>query len=659
MTTLLVARPICHSPLRRSLLLIIFAPLRRRLVHTSEQPAIRPIFLLLSTCAFLLAGPLATQGAPTNFVNTGSLATPRVGHTATLLPNGKVLVAGGSPYAGAELYDPASGTWTATGSLNKGYSYDTATLLPNGMVLVTGEVVTFVPPLHRRFSAIAELYNPATGTSAATGIPVTATRLDTATLLAGGRVLAVAGASAERYDPASGTWAATGSLVIARSRYTATLLLNGKVLVVGGDGVGGPIASAELYDPASGTWSATGSLVTARDAHTATLLPNGKVLVAGGYSNGVLASAELYDPASGTWSATGSLATARFLHTATLLPNGKVLVAGGENNTPPFSTSAELYDPASGTWSATGSLNTARAYGDTATLLPNGKVLVAGGLGLSDSPLASAELYYTAQLDTTQPLLNISVRARVVTQDEVLIGGFIITGAQDKTVLIRGIGPSLTTFGIAMPLADPTLELHDHTSALITSNDNWRDSQQSQISATGLAPSSDSESVILATLAPGAYTAVLRGKAMTIGTGLVEVYDVDRNPNTQITNLSGRGFVGTGDDVMIGGTIFPDSPSTAYRILVRAIGPSLASMGVANPLLDPTLSLYDANGNVIVINNNWTDSQTSDIAATGLAPTDAREAAVIVTLPGGAYTAIVRGVNRTTGVGLVEIFNLH
>src|SRR5438874_1913565 len=256
-------------------------------------------------------------------------------------------------------------------------------------------------------------------------------------------------------------------------------------------------------------------------------------------------------------------------------------------------------------------------------------------------------------------LLNISTRARVLTQDEVLIGGFIITGAQDKTVLIRGIGPSLTTFGIAMPLADPTLELHDHTSALIVSNDNWRDSQQSQISATGLAPSSDSESVILATLAPGAYTAVLQGKAMTTGTGLIEIYDVDQNPNTQIANLSARGFVGTGDDVMIGGTIFRGSPSAAYRILVCAIGPSLSSMGVVTPLLDPALSLYVANGSIITTDDNWKDFQRSEIAATGLAPTDDRESAIIVTLPAGAYTAIVRGVNGTTGVGLVEVFNLH
>src|SRR5438874_1565392 len=539
---------------------------RHYLFGISGWLSLRSALLLVSTAAALLGAPLATHGGPVNFVITSSLATARNGHTATLLPNGKVLIAGGrngnSGLASAELYDPASGTWSATGSLATARAFHTATLLPNGKVLVAG----------------------------------------------GGNN------SAELYDPASGTWSATGSLATARAIHTATLLPNGKALIAAGQGSIAPfgIAWGGVNEPACGTGSATGSLVAARFAHTAAVLPTSGVLVAGGEggSQSVLASAELYDPASGTWSATGSLVFARWTHTATLLPNGKALVAGG------FSS-------------------------------------------FSGGELASAELYNMSQLDTTQPLLNISTRARVLTQDEVLIGGFIITGAQDKTVLIRGIGPSLTTFGIAMPLADPTLELHDHTSALIVSNDNWRDSQQSQISATGLAPSSDSESVILATLAPGAYTAVLRGKAMTTGTGLVEVYDVDQNPNTQIANLSARGFVGTGDDVMIGGTIFHGSPGTAYRILVRAIGPSLSRMGVASSLLDPALSLHDANGNVIVTDDNWKDSEESEIAATGLAPTDDRESAIVATLPGGAYTAIVRGVNGTTGVGLVEVFNLH
>ena len=252
---------------------------------------------------------------------TGSLAKGRYDHTATLLPSGKVLVAGGyarpRPYelASAELYDPASGTWTATGSLAHARTLHTATLLQNGMVLVAGGYGK-----QKNFR------------------------------------------SAELYDPTSGSWFATGRLGTSRARHTATLLPDGKVLVVGGNLSIRPfsyLASAELYDPASGTWTATGSLATGREYHTATLLPNGMVLVAGGFNGSELASAELYDPASGTWTATESLPTVRRIHTAALLPNGKVLVAGGYALGGALA-SAELYDPASGTWTATGSLDTAR-----------------------------------------------------------------------------------------------------------------------------------------------------------------------------------------------------------------------------------------------------------------------------------------------------------
>src|SRR5207253_8464643 len=190
-----------------------------------------------------------------------------------------------------------------------------------------------------------------------------------------------------------------------------------------------------------------------------------------------------------------------------------------------------------------------------------------------------------------------------------LIGGFIIDGAQNKTVLLRGIGPSLASFGIMMPLADPVLELHGHSGALISSNDNWQDTQRSQILNTGLAPANNLESALIATLAPGAYTAIVRGKNMTTGTALVEIYDIDQNANAEITNLSARGFVGTGDDVMIGGLIVRGNTSAAARILVRAMGPSLGAMGVSGPLSDPTLSLRDGNGNVVATNDNWKDPQ--------------------------------------------------
>jgi Galactose oxidase, central domain/Dockerin type I domain/Kelch motif len=325
---------------------------------------------------------------------TGSLHTARNKHTATLLQNGMVLVAGGIGSLGvhltsAELYDPASGTWTATGSMGTARCEHTATLLPSGKVLVAGGYNG--PAL-----SSAELYDPASGTWTATGSMRDERGEHTATLLPSGKVLVVGGfdlssawRSGELYDPVTGTWTATGSLGTARYDHTATLLPNGQMLVASGTGSDfRPLRSAELYDPTSGTWTATGSLVAARGRHTATLLPNDKVLVTGGFNG--LSSAELYDPASGTWSATGSMGTARFVHTATLLPNGEVLVAAGYNFDDGYLSSAELYDPASGTWTATGSMGTARGE-HTATLLPNGKVLVAGGS--NGVPLSSAELY--------------------------------------------------------------------------------------------------------------------------------------------------------------------------------------------------------------------------------------------------------------------------
>jgi N-acetylneuraminic acid mutarotase len=361
------------------------------------------IFLILFS---LVAAVVQAQN---NFTNTGSLITGRQIHTATLLPNGLVLVTGGETLtngrlASAELYNPATGTWTTTGSLANARDYHTATLLPNGMVLVTGGVDTNGNKL-----ASAELYNPATGTWTATGSLATARNGHTATLLPNGMVLVTGGynggylASAELYNPATGTWMATGSLATARDGHTATLLPNGLVLVVGGmnnDNIENPVlASAELYNPATGTWTNTGSLNLARDGHTATLLPNGTVLVAGGinYYSDLLATCELYNPAAGAWTTTGSLATWRIGPTATLLPNGTVLAAAGANVATSGGSngdlaSAELYNPATGTWTTTGSLATARAY-HTATLLPNGTVLIAGGHDTNGNVLASAELY--------------------------------------------------------------------------------------------------------------------------------------------------------------------------------------------------------------------------------------------------------------------------
>ncbi|OFW42315.1 MAG: hypothetical protein A3J28_14945 [Acidobacteria bacterium RIFCSPLOWO2_12_FULL_60_22] len=370
----------------------------------------------VSAIAFLcLAGTARAQSG--TFIPTGSMSSARVNHTATLLPNGKVLLVGGvasiSPppvviLASAELYDPATGTFTATSSMGTPRVAHTATLLPNGKVLIAGGErggSYLINPL-----ASAELYDPTTGTFSPTGSMSVSRNDFTATLLPNGKVLVAGGisggspvlSSAELYDPATGTFTLTGSMGIDRYEHTATLLPTGAVLVAGGYTFTGgftTLATAELYDPATGTFRAAGFMTAARACYTATLLPNGTVLVAGGsfaaigHNATAIASAELYDPATGTFRATGSMSTVRACHTATLLLNGEALVVGGGNDRD-LLTSAELYDPGAGAFHATGS-TTGQGAGHTATLLANGRVLVAGGWNpsLPNTVLASAELY--------------------------------------------------------------------------------------------------------------------------------------------------------------------------------------------------------------------------------------------------------------------------
>jgi uncharacterized protein GlcG (DUF336 family) len=257
-----------------------------------------------------------------------------------------------------------------------------------------------------------------------------------------------------------------------------------------------------------------------------------------------------------------------------------------------------------------------------------------------------------------EKLANISTRVSVGAGDNQLIGGFIVTGDQQKKVIIRAIGPSLTQLGIGTALADPTLELHDQTGALIAANDNWRDSQETEIEATGIPPTNELESAIVRTLAPGQYTAVAGGRDGATGTALVEVYDLNQASSSTLANISTRGAVGPESDVIIGGFIvFGNGGNT--RVLVRSVGPSLAASGIANAMPDPTLELRDVNGTLIVENDNWQDGPQTEIEETTLAPTNDLESAIVTTLPSGPYTAIIRERNGQSGIGLFEVYNLQ
>jgi N-acetylneuraminic acid mutarotase len=350
----------------------------------------------------------AASGSWTVIAN---LHNARESHTATLLSNGNVVVAGGqgsgNVIANTEVYSPTTRAWTTSGNLNTARASANAVLLSRGSVMVAGGCVSACLSGNTK---TAELYNSVNGSWSYTGSMTTARVYFGMVLLSSGKVLAVGGctgqnsngctgvtATAEIYDPSTGKWSATGSLKTARGAFTATLLQSGKVLVAGGiNSAGNPIKSAELYDPSTGKFTFTASMSAARDEHSATLLASGKVVVTGGENNSSVSTtkSEIYNPSTKTWSSAGNLSTARQEHTAVLLSNGKILVSGGNKVTASTTTvlsSAELYNPTTGAWSKTNRMNAARV-GHSSTLLQSGKVLNAAGSSATNE-LNSAETY--------------------------------------------------------------------------------------------------------------------------------------------------------------------------------------------------------------------------------------------------------------------------
>src|SRR5215472_12728866 len=417
--------------------------------------------LILPALSVAAAAATARLGPPNTWVGTGQMTAARANQTATTLPNGTVLIAGGGT-AKAELYNPATRTFSPAGRMPVAVTDATATLLRNGKVLVAGGLAG-----NHQVSS-AELYNPAAGTWSATGSMTKARSGQTATLLPDGEVLVAGGGcngsgygcdagsfletqrSAELYNPATGTWAPTGRMAFGRQFFTATLLRTGKVLVTGGfntcdDDFCSDIKNAELYNTATGTWSTTGSMHAAREQHTATLLPNGEVLVAGGLNEGGFgtgarfSSAELYNPATGKWSATAPMAKVHVGATATLLRNGWALIAGGGTKV------AELYQPQRGIWVSPGAMSIART-GPAAALLPDGHVLVTGGTGPDGRPQTSAEEF----LAGPGPLVTI-------TPGSIAFGGQQVgTVSGTRTYRVTNVGSaSLVVSGTAVTGKNP------------------------------------------------------------------------------------------------------------------------------------------------------------------------------------------------------------
>ena len=414
------------------------------------------------------------------FASTGSMSVARSGHTAVLLPNGMVLIAGGEDcnsacvyYSSAEMYDPTSGTFSPTaGNLATPYAGAAAVLLNTGKVLLAGG-----SPDGTNLNSFAELYDPATGLFTQTGTMVNPREVFTATLLQNGKVLFAGGklisrattSAAEIYDPSTGTFAATGSLNIGRASQTASLLLNGKVLIAGGRSALPFLASAELYDPGTGTFSLTGNLQEARVDHIATVLPNGTVQVAAGTGGQLLGSIETYDPAAGVFTSQSVfMNVARTGHGTTQLADGRVLLTGGQDANTNVNSSAEIYDPVAGKFSLTGSLIQGR-YGHTATLLGNGNVLVVGGYSDAGGTnlVSTAELYNPIS-GTFSPTSSPNVPRAYHTATLLPNGEVLIAGGEvaglQTTTSVELYDPNAGSFTLAGNMSAPR---YNHTATLL------------------------------------------------------------------------------------------------------------------------------------------------------------------------------------------------
>jgi uncharacterized repeat protein (TIGR01451 family) len=297
----------------------------------------------------------------------------------------------------------------------------------------------------------------------------------------------------------------------------------------------------------------------------------------------------------------------------------------------------------------------------TATATPTATPTATATATATATPTATATATATATPTATPAkALNLSTRLRTETGDRVMIGGFIITGQEPKNVVLRGLGPSLSKFGLTDLLLDPVLELRGSNGNLILLNDNWKDTQRNQIEGTSFQPTDDREAVIVTTLPPAAYTVILTGKNGTTGIGAVEIYDNNQSVDSVLANMSTRGFVQTGNTVMIGGFILGGTNGQT-QIAIRGRGPSLTQAGVTSVLADPVLGLFDANGAPLASNDDWQSDpvMAAQLTANGLALSDPKEAGLFVSLPAGQFTVMLSGKNNGIGNGLVEIYNLR
>ena len=529
-------------------------------------------------------------------------------------------------------------------------------------------------------------YNPSTDSWTATSTTNAPTARDFHTAVWTGSEMIVWGGydgntvvnSGGRYNPITDSWIATTNTNVPSARNTHTAVWTGSEMIIWGGSNHNLLNTGGKYNPRTDSWIATNTTnaPSARELNTA-VWTGSEMIVWGGFGGGrnrYLNTGGGYNPSTDSWIATSTTNAppGRYDHTA-VWTGSEMIVWGGNaiiGNTTGQTETGGRYHPSTDTWRATSTTDAPTGRDYHTAVWTGSEMIVWGGFANGAVGITNTGGRYCARAPAQ--LGNISTRAFVQTGDNVMIGGFIVQGTEPKRVIIRAIGPELTQYGVPNVLADPTLELHDGTGALIASNDNWQHTiiggiitgdQVRDIMASRLAPRDPRESAIIADLPAGDYTTIVRGVNNTIGVGLVEVDDLSGNTSSILGNISSRAFVQTGDNVMIGGFIVAGTK----KVIVRAIGPELTRYGVPNVLADPTLELHDGTGALIASNDNWqhtiiggiiTGDQVRDIMATRLAPRDPRDSAIIAELPPGNYTAIVRGVNNTTGVALVEVYDL-
>lgn len=490
-----------------------------------------------------------------------------------------------------------------------------------------------------------EVYNPANNTWAvAQPIPTANDHQNAA--VAAGKLYSIGGGTNRTfvYDPVGNSWSEVASMDFAHGRTAAVGVINDKIYVAGGMGMGMTQRELEVYDPVANSWTNLAPMSVGRN-HCAGGVINGKFYVVGGRDGTQAATAlEVYDPQSNSWQTLASMPTGRSGIAAGVV-HDELYVFGGEGGG--LHPDVEVYNPASNSWHRVPDMPRPR-HGIWASVIGNKIYLAGGGEAKGLLPTSYHDVFIVSAPAT---FANISTRLKVEPGENVLIGGFIITGTASKRIILRAIGPSLPVSGA---LANPRLELYNGLGQLVAANDNWRDAPNQPEINDSLPPSHDLESAILTTVAPGNHTAIVRGENDSTGVALVEVYDLEAGSDTRLANISTRGLVQTGENVLIGGLILTGLESR--RVIVRAIGPSLT---LAGALADPTLELRNSNGALLAFNDNWRSSQESEIIATTIPPSHDLESAIVQTLPPANYTAIVQGQNVTTGIALVEAYALE